>query len=664
MSIFSDHQPLEYMNRQVSLHSRGRVTRWFLFMQDFRLSVHHVPGASNEFADALSRMFQESSVRDPDQQLGLPRAIIGRNGVAGDGVAEQAEAKMLDVAGAQRTCPEVIAIRHWIARGELPDAWTKNTGPNSERLKGVISRRADRFVEKDGVLYVAGDSGRPRLVVPVALRRMLLEQAHDAPTGGHRGSEKTTERLKLCYWWPKMKEDVAAYVRSCHECARAKRPWPSPGDLQPSDVAKVFEYMHVDLVGPLPTTLSGSKYILAAVDKASKRTVLMPLPNKESRTVARALVRLVCWHGSAPAVIQSDQGTEFLNAVVADMSHLLGISHVRGAAYHPQTNGQVERMNLQLEQMLAIFGDLEQRTWDSNLDFVMYALNNSRSEVTGETPHFLSWGRRALEPLDLLFGVDPDPVMSKEHWLDRLKKARELAARNNEAANRRMKDREDREKEPHNLAVGDSVWVKEKRVPKGLSSKLRPKAADVQYKVVELTGGGEKHARVEAVSNSLDKRSVHVDRLKRVVDEPLGIFGEEGRSDVVQGDADDVYEVERILGHRAARSGKGVEYYIRFKGYGADEDRWVAEKDVHASECIAQYEREQAAKKAVLAEPTILTYAEIAKRGKPQGESTGAGRPVAPKGKATSPTQEAGKPTSPKVSRAGRVLKKKTPAGF
>jgi len=624
--VWSDHQPLEPMNRQVTPHTRGRITRWFLFLQDFRLKIEHVPGSKNQFADALSRMFQEPSVQDPDERTridpaAVARVLVGREPSPED-IERMAEQKVLDIVEAQRSCPEVIAIRFWMARGELPEAWVKENGANGGRLKEVIGGRAGKFVEKDEVLYTSGDSGRTRLVVPVRLRRMLVKQHHDAATGGHRGVEKTLQRLRMNYWWPRMREDIEAYIRSCRECARAKQPWPIVGDLQPLDVYKVFEYLHVDLIGPLPRTLSGNEFILNCVDRGTKRTVLYALPNKESRTVARALVKNVCWHGSAPASIQSDQGTEFVNGVVKDMTHLLGINHVKGAAYHPQTNGQAERMNPQIESMLAIFGDLEQRTWDMNLDFVMYALNASESEVTGETPHFLSWGRRPLDPLDILFRVDPDPAMSREHWLDRLKKARELAAQANEAANQRMKERADKGKEPHDLEVGDTVWVKEKRTPPGLSPKLRPKAADVQYQVKGLMGGGRKHALVESLSNPLDQRKVHVDRLKEVVKEPEGIFGEP--STVVPPLGPDEYEVECILAHRPAISGEGVEYYVRWKGYGASEDKWVHEKDVSADECVARYVREQQARQERVID-TPLTYVEVAKkaavkrRGSPSG---------------------------------------------
>lgn len=291
--IWSDHQPLQYMAKQVTAHSRGRITRWFLFMQDFLLKVEHVPGVQNEFPDALSRMFEESSTRelsgedraDPSEigRAAFSQVLTGRVGTTEEkDILGQMESKLLDIIKEQQSCPEVIVIRHWLAKGELPEAWVKDHGAKAERLKAMIARYASKFVKWDGVLYIRGDSGHTKLVVPVRLQRILVQQAHDTPTGGHRRADKTTDRLRACYWWPDMKEDIASYVRSCPDCERAKRPWPHVGDLQPLDVTKVFEYMHLDLIGPLPTTYSGNAYILNAVDRATKRTVLVALPNKES----------------------------------------------------------------------------------------------------------------------------------------------------------------------------------------------------------------------------------------------------------------------------------------------------------------------------------------------------------------------------------------------
>jgi len=109
---------------------------------------------------------------------------------------------------------------------------------------------------------------------------------------------------------------------------------------------------------------------------------------------------------------------------------------------------------------------------------------------------------------------------------------------------------------------------------------------------------------VESVANPLDQRKVHIDRLKKVILEPEGIFGEAPTE--VEALGVDEYEVERIPGHRSASSGRGVEYYVRWKG--------VPAENIKADECVAKYERDQLAKQDRVTEPATLTYAEVARK--------------------------------------------------
>lgn len=609
--VWSDHDPLKWMHKMITEHRRGRIMRWFLFLQQFNLEIEHVAGKKNEFADAISRMGREEKEEDL-------RCLAIR--VVGDGIVnEEIINGNLNIIKEQLECPEIIAIRFFLKYGDLPEAWVKANTERARTLKKSVAKRVSSFSEQHNSLFVCPEteSNRLVLVVPVSLRRTVMEVHHDSPVGAHRGAKKTLEKLKTRYWWPGMKIDIENYIKSCRKCERTKRSWPEPGDLQPLEVTKMFEHLHIDLIGPLPKTMSGNVYILSAVDRSTKRTVLVPLPNKEARTVARAVVqKIICWHGSAPASIQTDQGTEFINNIIKEMTTLLGIRHISGAAYRPQTNGQVERINLPVEQILSAFTDTEQKTWDAYLDFAMMAINSSVSSATGETPDFLTWGRRSIEPLDLIMGVNLEASMSKEHWLDRLQLAREIAATRNMEYNKRMKDRDDETKKPHNINVGDSVMIRDMKVPSGLSKKLRPKASDVDYEVTKLSGAGNKHVRVQSKANPLDERNVHVARVKKVTEEPEGIFGEQSQKlhrttksvDKEKEEEDsDVWEVERILSQRQRKDGK-VEYLIRWKGFGPLEDSYVLEQDISAPDAIQEFHRHQQNLKP--------SYAEVVQRKK------------------------------------------------
>lgn len=612
IKIHSDHQALQWLLDQDRDASPARVRRWQLLLQRFDYDVSYVSGRKMEGPDALSRSFSGVQNCDEESTLTVLVSRLGEEVNSGE--------ELFDITTEQASCPEVVAIRHWLIHGALPKVWTGEGGRRST-LQYHLTRKVGGFLERNGVLWIIrkGDKLQEnrRLVVPVSIRRTLVYAQHDLPTGGHRGWEKTYQALKLRYWWPGMRGDVQGYVESCPVCQRVKGKWPIPGDLSPLAVTKPFEYVHLDLIGPLPPTIQGNRYILSVVDRATKRVILLALKDKTAESVAWAFVtKVVCWHGSAPATIQTDQGAEFVNGVVAQMTEILGIRHVKGAAYHPQTNGMVERMNLPVEQILASFESMEQSTWDTFLDFAMYAINNTKAASTQETPNFLTFGRRGLEPMDLLMGVDVDPIQTKEKWLMRLQEARKLAASHQELAATSMKEHFDKNKKPHDFKVGDVVWVREVRVPKGKSGKLRPKASATKYVVTDLKGGSSKHAVVQGEQNSKDVRQVHVDRLKHVVVEQGSLFGEASKGEVIIEDEPDSFEVELILDERNSKKGK--EYLVRWLGYGPQDDSWILERNLKADEALVEYQRISKMKK--VSKPVTRSYAEVAKSSRNQNK--------------------------------------------
>jgi transposase InsO family protein len=601
--VKSDHQALQYLMDHAKVPGRGRLIRWVLFLQEFDLRVEHVGGTQNAFADWLSRCcaFAEEGTEATEA-----RVMVAHEGVEGG--------HTMDLAQEQLSCPEVTAIRHWLKQGQLPRPWQGSTG-RRVALARALGKRVELFEEKDSILWIAGRSENDprRLVVPVSARRRLLEIHHDLIGGGHLGADRVRERLRPRYWWPGMRGDIDRYVQSCHVCQRVKLQRVEFGDLSPIGVYGVFEYVHLDLIGPLPLTIAGCRYILVIVDRGSKRVILVALPDKSAKTVAWHFVtRVICEYGVAPRFVQTDQGTEFINSTMGEVERVLGMTHVKGAAYRPQTNGMVERMNLPIESILASFEDVEQRTWDMLLPFVQRALNSTVSASTGQTPDFLTFGREGTNPIDVVLGVGVVAPSSREKWLGRLQEAQRLAGQSQERKWAAMKERFDKDHEKHTFAVGDRVWVREARVPQGKTAKLRPKASPVVYVIRELTGGNQKHARVEAEANAQDTRSMHVERLKKVIPEAEGLFGEVPVEEAPKEKEDaDVYEVERILDRREGRQQGTIEYLVRWLGYGPQEDRWVKAHDMSANELVADFERQWLFKEAAArAKPS---YADVAK---------------------------------------------------
>ena len=169
-------------------------------------------------------------------------------------------------------------------------------------------------------------------------------------------------------------------------------------------------------MGPLPVTAKGNRYIVTLVDYFSKWPEAEPLPNKSAKEVAPLLYRMMCWYqnfsahessfniyiilfhrfGSAEVII-SDQGREFINAVTKFLFNMTGTDHRISSAYHPQTNGLVERFNQTLQKSLIKLVRKEQDDWDEYIDGVLFAYRTSIQKSSNTTPFEVMYCRYGLQ---------------------------------------------------------------------------------------------------------------------------------------------------------------------------------------------------------------------------------------------------------------------------
>ena len=154
-----------------------------------------------------------------------------------------------------------------------------------------------------------------------------------------------------------------------------------------------FEKLSWDIMGPLPTTSAGNKYILVVTDIFSKWTEAFPVNSTDSATLATvSFNEVICQYG-VPSVLHSDQDANLTSKLVSLLCDHLGINQTRTTAYHPQGNGQVERFNRTLEAMLSKTIQQNQRDWDQHLPIVMFAYRTAIHEATGYTPFHVTFGR-------------------------------------------------------------------------------------------------------------------------------------------------------------------------------------------------------------------------------------------------------------------------------
>lgn len=348
-TVITDHHSLVWLNNLKD--PQGRLARWAVRLQQFDFSIIHRKGKEHLVPDYLSR--------------DVPSIALVETEVVSD-------KWYLDMV--RRISENPLNYPKWRVEGQ-------------KIFKHVNSRCVG-----------LGDSGDEwKLVVPKERRGKLLQEYHDLPTAGHMGIFKTFNRLAERFYWPKMRCDVARYVRTCETCQAVKVEPKKPAGLMLSNpkVSRPWQVISADLVGPFPKSKSGNMFVLAVSDYFSKFSLFFPLRRATSFAVTRKLVDEVFLLYGAPSLLLTDNGKQFVSREFKSACKEFGVKNRYNAAYHPQAN-PVERVNRVLKTMLKSYVGDDQRDWDQQLPKIGCAVRTARHEVTGFTPYFLNFGRHQV----------------------------------------------------------------------------------------------------------------------------------------------------------------------------------------------------------------------------------------------------------------------------
>ena len=184
---------------------------------------------------------------------------------------------------------------------------------------------------RDGLLcrkFRQSSSGdQIQVILPTSLRTTVLQQLHD--NSGHLGIRKTTESIKQRFYWPGYESNIEIYVKECPQCQqRNPRQSHQHAPLGTITASYPFEKVSWDLMGPLPTTSAGNKYILVITDIFSKWTEAFPVSSTDSATLATILVNeVVCRHG-VPTILHSDQGANLTSNLVSSLCDRHELQHI------------------------------------------------------------------------------------------------------------------------------------------------------------------------------------------------------------------------------------------------------------------------------------------------------------------------------------------------
>nr|XP_040058772.1 uncharacterized protein LOC120834693 isoform X2 [Gasterosteus aculeatus aculeatus] len=273
-----------------------------------------------------------------------------------------------------------------------------------EPVAGVSASTFPHFSIKNGLLYrVAKLEERvvEQLLVPKRYINKVLYLAHSHLLGAHLGVEKTYDRVRERFYWPGVKKAVQDYCQICPQCQKTAPKVNYQNPLIPLPIIDIpFQRVAMDIVGPLPKSSRGHRFILVIMDYATRYPEAVPLRTASAKAVARELFLLFSRVGIAKEVL-TDQGTCFMSRVMKEMCKLLKVSQIRTSVYHPQTDGLVERFNKTLKQMLRKAIDVEGKNWDQLIPFVLFSIREVPQASTGFSPFELLYGRRPRGMLDL-----------------------------------------------------------------------------------------------------------------------------------------------------------------------------------------------------------------------------------------------------------------------
>lgn len=530
--VRTDHGALRWL---VNFRNpEGQLARWLETLSTYDFDITHRPGRIHGNADALSRRpcnecrHCEKSEEKEDQadkaNLAEPTVkqvfVINRRNESEPavGIVENhqdisqsqpyswfhrwthAELRKMQIDDS-----DIGPILLWKEVQDSRPNWEQITA-GSPALKNYWSQW-DRLLLKGGVLYRkfetdAGDSELHQLVVPKEIQEEILDKSHNHRLSGHFMTKKTLKRIRELYYWSGYRGHVEKWCKSCDACASRKGPRKKANaSLKQYGAGHVLQRCAMDIMGPLPVSSRGNRYVVVIADYFTKWTEAFAIADMEAETVARVLVEeFICRFG-VPEELHTDQGRQFESELFQHMCRLLDIHKTRTTPFHPQSDGMVERFNRTLEDMLSLVVSENQKDWDAWLPYLLMAYRSAEHESTGFSPAEIMLGRMVTLPLSAQLPRLPDETDSPRKPTPKyVLELDKTMHRIHEIARGKLKLASDKQKKFHDKGAynqeftqGDLIWLLNTKRKRGISPKLQKrwdgpgkilkKLSDVIYRV-------------------------------------------------------------------------------------------------------------------------------------------------------------------------------------
>ena len=364
-------------------------------MTDFNFTVHYKPGVENIVADTLSRL-PINNVEDLQAFSGLcsvdeVRAIF-------DGVVNQApngetwlpkvntinadlETELLSAEARSRESLTATDFNKFQSEDEVISRLIvlKNKGmtlndieksKGSKEVRGFLRDFEKLFISKDDSILYRTTAERTQLVLQRKVVPLVFTELH--VNMSHLGKDRTLQLIRDRFYWSKMEDDVTHFVTKVCSCVKRKKPHIVPvAPMQTFSSAAPLELIGLDFCH-LDTCSGGYQYLLALTDHFSEFLQVYPTTNKSAKTAADRLYNDFMLRYGLPGKILHDQGREFENNLFSQLSKYCGIKRLRTTPYHPQTNGQTERMNQTILAMLKTLPEHHKTQWKNHVNKLVH----------------------------------------------------------------------------------------------------------------------------------------------------------------------------------------------------------------------------------------------------------------------------------------------------
>ncbi|KAF8747627.1 hypothetical protein RHS01_11313 [Rhizoctonia solani] len=519
ITVFTDHRNLEYWKESRTFNRRH--AQWHLLLAGYNFQIVYRPGKQSGKPDALSQRSDHANV-PPKPQSMLPDPIFANVALV---TPEKELQRQIEAALDQdESLEEILQFLQ-----------------NESKAPPSIKKAFRDYQMEAGLLFYQG-----RIVVPNVgtLRTDLLQIFHDSPLAGHPGQQRTLELVSQNYYWPGIRADTYWHVDSCETCQRIRRPKYASIPPQPLELpSRPWQHVSYNMIVDLPKD-GNNDSILVIVDSFTKYVILV-----ECSKSSKPRNWQTCFYGtfgSVMACLKKQYRTEE------------GYPHF-SSAYHPQSDGQTERVNPTVEHFLRAYSGINQRDWVKWLPMAEFAYNNAVHSATGKTPFKALYG---WEPT-----LTPSNIPTDVPEADDLATQMEEQWREVEAALRQSKTRMTAGEtgEPVTFEIGEEAWLDARNVklrtlsPKLMEQRLGP------FKVTEKISN--RAYRLELPPTMRIHDVFYVGLLSKVKRDSKRAF--ENHPPPVTMDGEEEYKVEGITDMEK----RGEKWFLGLNGKATDRRR-------------------------------------------------------------------------------------------